>query len=132
VGDLTKNLSRVEFACKDGCGLNNISMELVTLLQEVSDEMDKTFPPGYHIPIKITSGCRCFVHNKKEGGKIDSDHLGGKDRECEGADVDCPDSSFRYKFLKAALPRFRRIGIGKTFFHVGVRKENPQEVIWLY
>jgi hypothetical protein len=43
------------------------------------------------------------------------------------------DSSTRLQLVEAAIKAgFRRIGIGKTFVHVGVSKQLPQDVIWTY
>lgn len=82
----------------------------------------------YGGPLTVTSGIRCVVANAKAGGVPDSEHLTG-----EGADLACPSSAHRYAMLRAAdKAGFRRIGIGKTFVHVGVSRSHDQDVIWLY
>ena len=55
MGDLSKNFSRSEFECSCGCGFDDVSVELVELLQEIRDEIEE--------PIAITSACRCKEHN---------------------------------------------------------------------
>jgi len=69
MGDMTKNFSRAEFACKCGCGKDNINYTLVSLLQEIRDHFDK--------PIKVVSGVRCEKRNERVGGAKKSQHLLG-------------------------------------------------------
>ncbi|OFW47581.1 MAG: hypothetical protein A2163_00740 [Actinobacteria bacterium RBG_13_35_12] len=116
---MTKNFKREDFNCKCGCGLNNISMLLVELLQEARDELV--------YPITISSGCRCESHNKHVGGKPESEHLIGL-----GVDVGCHTSQYRYLILPLLLKRFNRVGIGSNFIHIGIDKFKPQDVVWIY
>jgi uncharacterized protein YcbK (DUF882 family) len=67
MGDLTRNFSRFEFACKCGCGFDTVDFELVNYLQQSSDFFEKR--------TTITSGCRCPAHNKNVGGEPLSWHL---------------------------------------------------------
>jgi len=69
MGDLTKNFSRSEFACKCGCGFDTVDIVMVNELQRLRDKYGR---------ITITSGCRCVKHNKAEGGGKFSQHLLGK------------------------------------------------------
>lgn len=69
MGDITKNFSRKEFACKCGCGKDDISTKLVEICQVIRDRVD--------VPITISSGCRCEKHNKKVGGVPNSYHTQG-------------------------------------------------------
>jgi hypothetical protein len=79
-------------------------------------------------PVIINSGRRGPIANKAAGGVPNSEHVTG-----EGADLRCMDSSTRLQLVEAAIKAgFRRIGIGKTFVHVGVSKQLPQDVIWTY
>lgn len=80
-------------------------------------------------PIVVTSGLRCKPWNTRVGGKPDSEHLTG-----EAADIECPDSSMRYELLRLVF-RFdivTRVGIGKTFLHLGVSQRLPAKVVWHY
>ena len=72
MGDITENFSRYEFACRCGCGFNEIDERLVHRLQVVRDIVK--------IPMIINSGCRCIKHNNSKGvgGKPGSFHLIGK------------------------------------------------------
>ena len=69
MGDLTNNFSRAEFACKCGCGKDDINPTLVSLLQEIRDHFDQ--------PVKIVSGVRCPQRNNRVGGARKSQHLLG-------------------------------------------------------
>lgn len=65
-----KYFKKSEFSCKCGCGLNNIDLRLVKILDEIREHYNK--------PIIITSGCRCSKHNKAVGGVQGSRHVLGK------------------------------------------------------
>ena len=85
------------------------------------------------IGFTITSGCRCPSYNKAEGGFNNSDHLTTESLACEGVDILCTNSHDRYKIINAALKAgFERLGLGRTFVHLGLAERNPQEVLWLY
>ena len=109
-----------EFNCKCGCGKNNISITLVSMLDELREKIG--------IPIVINSGCRCKTHNKMVGGADDSAHVEGL-----AVDIRCLASQTRYKLLdKIFKINFARVGIAKTFIHVDIDFTKSQEVVWLY
>ena len=70
MGDLTKNFSRHEFACKDNCGYDNINPRVVYMAQVIRDALGE--------PISINSGCRCAKRNAAVGGVKDSYHTTGQ------------------------------------------------------
>lgn len=113
MGDLTKNFSRQEFACRCGCGYDDISLELVEGLQQLRDLCDRT--------ITVTSGCRCPAHNKRVGGVKNSQHLKGK-----AADIVISGLPPRKMAAFAEqIPAFQRGAIltyvKRGFIHVDVR-----------
>ena len=109
-----------EFTCKCGCGLNNISPDLVDKLEEARGMFGR--------PLHITSGSRCAAHDRSVGGKSHSAHRTG-----EAADIRCATSRDRFKLLNIFfILGFKRIGIGPTFIHVDISKTNPPDVTWLY
>ena len=113
------NFKISDFDCKCGCGLNNIDIDILTMIQRA-----RTIAG---IPFIINSGCRCKEHNKNEGGKKDSSHLIGK-----AIDVKCSDSYDRKVILSALIEvGFKRIGIAKTFIHMD-RDFSKISSIWLY
>lgn len=113
-----KHFKATEFICPC-CG----KIMVDTLLLDKLCELRKRL--GF--PLVITSGYRCKKHNKEVGGKRNSEHLFGK-----AVDVAIKDSYHRYLFLKEAVTLFNRIGIAHNFIHIGVSKEHPQNVAWLY
>ena len=60
-----------EFACKCGCGFDDINHRLVQILEDIRSHF------GGH-PVIITSGCRCPKHNAEVGGVQGSRHVLGK------------------------------------------------------
>lgn len=60
MGDVSRNFNRSEFACKCGCGLDDIDPLVVAALQRIRDRAG--------VPVIVTSGLRCSAHNLAEGG----------------------------------------------------------------
>ena len=118
MGDLSRNFSKHEFACKCGCGFDNVSSELIGVLEEVREYFSK--------PIKINSGCRCAKHNAKEGGSKDSEHVKGTaaDIVVEGIHAD----KVHEYFIKRYPDKY---GIGKYVgrTHIDVRKTKARWIV---
>lgn len=112
--------NREEFACKCGCGTNNVSDSLIARLDRAR-----------HIagfPLVVTSGVRCPEHNAKSGGVADSAHVSGL-----AADIACTSSAQRFKLMQALfLAGFDRIGVASSFVHADVDERKPQGVLWTY
>jgi uncharacterized protein YcbK (DUF882 family) len=121
VGDLSEHFSRAEFACKCGCGKDDVTLELVIQLERLRSFIRR--------PIIVTSGVRCAIYNAKVGGKPDGAHLTG-----EGADIACLNSHTRWQMLRIIFnwSLFDRVGVGETFLHVDISRTLPQEVAWIY
>jgi uncharacterized protein YcbK (DUF882 family) len=80
--------------------------------------------------MNITSGYRDPEHNKDVGGVDNSEHTYDP---AEAVDISCHNGSERFAIVTLALKLgFVRIGIGKTFVHLGIAKDKPQRVIWHY
>jgi len=109
VGDLTKNFSREEFACKCCCGLDTVDWELVDKLQRLRDVVG--------VPIAISSGARCDAHNATIGGSPTSQHLVGKAADCHFPDYVNLESVYGI----AKQIGFRGIGRYPEFLHLDVR-----------
>lgn len=117
MGDLSKNFSRSEFACRCGCGfgtnVGDIDLGLVRALQTLRDMLN--------VPLKIRSGCRCASWNRAVGGVRNSQHLYGK-----AADVVSDYVSWeRIAQVADRIPIFREGGLGryptKKFVHMDTR-----------
>jgi uncharacterized protein YcbK (DUF882 family) len=80
MGDLTKNLSRHEFACQCGCGFDTVDHDLPGILQEVADHFLELADRNtvLRVMIDIKSGNRCEAHNLAEGGSSKSRHMWGR------------------------------------------------------
>ena len=80
------------------------------------------------IPMTVNSGPRCEQYNIDSKGAKYSEHIEGK-----GADIKCLDSRSRMLIVRAAIQAgFTRIGIAKTFVHLGCSETNDQLVMWVY
>lgn len=66
---LSKNFNREEFACKCGCGFDDIDLDLIPILQAVRDH--------FKSPVNVHSGCRCPEYNERIGGAAKSYHMKG-------------------------------------------------------
>ena len=115
MGDLSKNFSRSEFACKgtNCCGHSApVHPELISALQDLRDQLN--------LPLSITSGFRCNRHNESVGGAVQSFHTLGM-----AADVSCPDGMTAEDLAQTAetIPAFQQGGIGiyPSWVHLDVR-----------
>jgi uncharacterized protein YcbK (DUF882 family) len=109
MGDLTNNFSRSEFACKCGCGFDDIADRTVEWCQAVRDFFDR--------PVTVTSGCRCLMHNEEVGGAKSSQHLYGTaaDIQVDGVDPDKVADFCEEVLLVDGLGRYN------TFTHIDCR-----------
>ena len=113
MGDLSRNFSSKEFACKCCCGQVNLSPRLIDGLQRLRDLAGE--------PIRITSGYRCPAHNTAVGGVPDSQHTKG-----QAADISIGrKTTAEIKALAEQIDVFADGGIGgypnHGFVHVDVR-----------
>ena len=119
---ISKDFAIEQFACKCGCGYDDISMDLVNRLQNARNIA--------HIPFVITSGCRCIKHNTKVGGKSDSAHINGL-----AADISYKTGYQLYRLLTGLIEAgFKRIGINlqKKFIHVDIDYNKPYPTVFKY
>lgn len=117
MGDLSEHFSATEFACACGCGYGtrpgDVTPELLAILEAVRKARGKA--------LRITSGCRCEVHNRRVGGVDRSEHTTG-----EAADIWAPSSEARLSVVAAAIAcGVHRIGVGRTYVHLGVSAHHP-------
>ncbi len=78
MGDLTKRLSRSEFACRCGCGFDTVDHALPYILEEAADYFEDTIIRAVRVRIHINSGCRCPEYNREIGGSEKSQHTLGR------------------------------------------------------
>ena len=77
MGDLSKNISRSECACKCGCGFDTADIETVQVVQDACDYF-AAIKGVDKVVAHFNSWCRCAKHNKEEGGTPKSKHLEGR------------------------------------------------------
>ncbi|SHI09889.1 Peptidase M15 [Pantoea sesami] len=115
MGDLSKNFSRSEFACRCGCGFDDISSELIVVLEGVRLHFGS--------PVKITSGCRCEKHNASVGGAPKSQHVQGIAADIVVAGI----SSDRVAdYLELQFPERYGVGRYSRWTHIDVRHEKAR------
>lgn len=115
-----KHFAKQEFACKCGCGKEDMNYNFIKDLDEARDIAQ--------VPFSISSGFRCAKHNKAEGGVADSSHI-----KNIAVDIRCTNSTDRFSIVDALLQvGLTRIGISGNFIHVDRDNDKTQEVIWTY
>tara|TARA_R110002012_G_scaffold24590_1_gene82028 strand:+ start:4935 stop:5336 length:402 start_codon:yes stop_codon:yes gene_type:complete len=111
MGDISKNFSRSEFACKCNCGFATVDVKLLEVLEITRVQFNK--------PIKINSGCRCEEYNKVINGAKESKHKIGQAADIVVKDIDPIDV---YKFLDMFQPNKYGVKLYNTFVHIDVRE----------
>lgn len=111
----SKHFKDNELACKH-CGVNGMDEAFLLQLEALREEF------GH--PITISSGYRCSVHNKSEGGVKGSYHLLGR-----AVDAVVPKAQ-RHFFLQLAFKYFSGIGIHPEFTHIDNRED--VKVVFFY
>ena len=118
----SRNFSIKEFASPDGKDKSaRMDPSFITKLQAIRDEMGKS--------IVINSAIRSKEHNKKVGGKSNSQHL---KRPCACADISTKGwhPAVKHRFLELAFKfGFTGVGVADTFIHLDLRK---QRSTWTY
>ena len=116
--DISPHFSREEFACKCGCGMDTVDVELVSVLEAIRVYFD--------CPVTITSGNRCEEYNKKIGGAMTSQHI--KSRAADIV-VQCAPAKVVQEFLDRYYPSSLGIGYADNFTHIDTRKKKAR---WTY
>ena len=118
-GYITPHFQRHEFACKCGCGADNIDPALA--------QMCETIREAVGVPVRVNSGVRCEKHNAKVGGVKDSYHIHGK-----AADLSCTlgarklFEAIRGLYDAGKLPGLEYCLLYPTFVHVDIGKPRKQ------
>jgi len=123
MGDMTKNLSRKEIACKCGCGFDTIDHETARILQETCNHYANVMGIK-KVVVSIGSGCRCEDHNKAVGGGKNSQHLKGRAIDFTISGVN---SELVYKYLNEKYPDQYGMGRYTSFTHFDSR---PVKARW--
>lgn len=117
MGDLTRNFSRHELACRCGCGFGDTHGVWHPVLLKVLQR----FRGIARRPVHPNSGARCTNRNKREGGKKYSQHLllCAVDIRCR---VELGDlSPEEAREIARKIPGITGIGIYDTFIHIDTK-----------
>lgn len=105
-----------EFSCRCGCGENDVSTELLQVLDALREYLG--------VPVTITSGKRCVKHNKAVGGASKSKHLEGVAADVQAKGVS---PAVVHKYFEAVYPNKYGLGRYNSFTHIDVR---PNKARW--
>ena len=124
MGDLTKNISRHELACKCGCGLDSMDYETINLVQSICDYFAAILGVE-KVMLRISSAARCYTYNSKpvaDGGP-GSNHKSQHPR-CRAIDftIDGTKPQAVANYAATQIPSSGGIGRYKTFTHVDTRQ----------
>ena len=114
MGDVSKNFSRSEFACKCGCGRDTMDAKTLEIAEFVREMVG--------VPVTVLSGHRCAVHNKKVGGAKTSQHLYGRAIDLAVTDPMVVAVAVRKRFSMASTGVYPT----KGFLHVDTRSGEPK------
>ena len=117
MGDLTENFSRSEFACKCGCGFDEIAPDTVYICQNIRHHFDRL--------VTITSGCRCPEHNASVGGAENSQHVAGTAADVVVSGVD-PREVYEYLEEQSTHLGVGGLGSYSSFTHVDTRSRRAR------
>jgi uncharacterized protein YcbK (DUF882 family) len=117
MGDLSKNISRYEVACKCGCGFDTIDAETVAAVQAVCDGFARQRGLD-RVVLNINSAARCQLYNRKVGSNDRSQHVKGRAIDFTISGVKPADV---YAALVAAFPDRYGIGSYEGFTHLDTR-----------
>lgn len=111
--NITKNFTDKELECPC-CGGLVFDDKFVKRLQILRDLI--------FIPMVITSGYRCRIHNEAISGSESSRHL-------YGSAVDVKNDSWsgakKWEFVNEAMKLGMSVGIYKSWFHIDLRPGSP-------
>lgn len=108
---ISEHFKQSEFACKCGCGFDDVNSKLIDVLEDVRNH--------FNAPVYISSGCRCQQHNQNVGGKPNSQHLLGNASDIKVNGIE-PKAVADY--LESKYPDKFGIGRYQNFTHVDVRE----------
>ena len=107
-------------ACPCGCGLDNMSEDLIRLLAQIENWSD--------VSVVLISGSRCEKYNAKVKGARNSAHPRGL-----AGDIFCASSKDRWNIITAAIAvGITRIGVGDMFVHLDIDNTLTPSRMWTY
>jgi hypothetical protein len=86
LGTASAHFSFTEFACK--CGGRYAGCRRIWIIRQQVQRLEAYRTKIGNRPVSITSGCRCYSHNRAVGGASNSQHLYGAACDITGPDKD--------------------------------------------
>ena len=121
---LSKNFSREEFACSDGCGFDVVDKELLDIVQDVRDHFDR--------PVSISGGNRCWDNHVRIYKELGLGTPPKKSGHLLGLAADIKVKGVSPTMVKAYVDRKYgekvNIGLYNTFVHIGI--DEPRGRRW--
>jgi len=136
MGDISRNISRKELACKCGCGFCACDKELIDIVQECIDYF--VIVEEEAIEVIFNSGCRCVEHNEVVQKESNSNYIpySSKSEHTHGIAVDFwlrsiltkkPILAARvYDYLDKKYPHKYGIGKYRGRTHLDVKPGSPR------
>ena len=75
MGNIRRNISRSEMACRDRCGFDACDTDLMDLLQETVDHFSVLYATEGTVYLAITSPNRCVAHNETVQKAVDKTYV---------------------------------------------------------
>lgn len=113
---LSAHFRRAELACRCGCGLLNVSPQLLDLAEKVRAILQT--------PMIVTSGTRCVSHNARVGGSPTSKHLQGlaMDFYCRTLSPTAVYNAVVKAWHDGKLPELGGVGLYDWGVHIDIAK----------
>lgn len=126
---LTKNFTLEELTVTNVSAENDPSTIQIESLQRLADNVLQPLRDSFGLPIRINSGFRSLVVNKKVGGSPTSSHCKG-----EAADLDSDDNARLFEIIRSELPFDQLIWEGgddhqPAWVHVSYREGNNRRQV---
>lgn len=126
---LTKNFSLEELTVTNVSAENEPSSIQIEALQRLADNVLQPLRDVYGFPIKVNSGFRSAVVNKKVGGSATSSHCKG-----EAADLSCANNAAIFHIIREQLTFDQLIWEGgddkqPAWVHVSYREGNNRKQV---
>jgi hypothetical protein len=111
--------------CKPPCKKEDMHPDFMTKLNKTREAAG--------IPFTLVSAGRTPEWEKENKRDGKSDHVYDKAMKARGVDVKALDGRSKYLIITAALKNgFTRIGVHRSFIHLGDAPHNPPQVFWAY
>lgn len=128
MGDLTKNISRSELACRCGCGFDSMDVETVEAAQGACEY----FAARLHadrVTLHINSAARCLAYNRRPvadggpGSTDDSQHPKARAMDIRISGVSPAEL---YHYFDTKYPGKYGVGLYASFVHIDTRGDRAR------